>query len=169
MSHGVNRGTLKKNKIDERTSFVEKLINKCPNIIFDIYGFNNREPVWGEDFYKSINNSKMGLNLSRGKPLKYLTSNRIASLVGNGLLTFVDEKMQLNDFFNDNELIFYKNVDDLSNKILYFKNNDNKRIQFAKKGREKYFLLFESQNICNYMLSIIFDMKIKQKLKWMDS
>ena len=59
-----------------------------------------------EDFYKVIVNSKMALNLTRGKPLKYLTSNRIASLIGNGLLTFIDEKVQMNDFFNKNEGFF---------------------------------------------------------------
>ena len=62
------------------------------NIIFDIYGYKNREPVWAEDFYKVIVNSKMALNLTRGKPLKYLTSNRIASLVANGIMTFIDKK-----------------------------------------------------------------------------
>ena len=51
------------------------------------------ESLFGEKtFYKAIKQSKMGLNLSRGKPIKYLTSNRIASLIGNGLLTFVDKK-----------------------------------------------------------------------------
>ena len=40
----------------------------------------------------------MGLNLSRGLPTKYYSSNRIASLIGNGLLTFIDKKTHLNDF-----------------------------------------------------------------------
>ena len=42
----------------------------------------------------------MGLNLSRGAPTKYYSSNRIASILGNGLLTFIDKKTQLNDFFS---------------------------------------------------------------------
>ena len=39
MSHGVNRGTLKTDKTDERDPFINKLIEKNPNIIFDIYGY----------------------------------------------------------------------------------------------------------------------------------
>ena len=39
----------------------------------------------------------MGLNLSRGETLKYYSSDRIAQLVGNGLLTFIDEKTFLKD------------------------------------------------------------------------
>ena len=44
-------------------------------------------------FYKSLLNSKMALNLSRGKPTKYYSSNRIASLMGNGLMVFIDQKV----------------------------------------------------------------------------
>ena len=48
----------------------------------------------------------MGLNLSRGLPTKYYSSNRIASLMGNGLLTFVDSKTQLSDIFKKMKLFF---------------------------------------------------------------
>ncbi len=167
MSHGVNRGTLKKNKKEERTVFIEKLIEKSPNIIFDIYGYKRREPIWSEDFYHSINMSKMGLNLSRGKPIKYATSNRIASLVGNGLLTFIDKKTQLNHFLNNNEVVFYENVDDLSNKLNYFKNNDSLRKEYAKRGKEKYFKYFNSTIVSDYIISKSFDIDTKKKLKWM--
>ena len=63
----------------------------------------------------------MGLNLSRGLPTKYYSSNRIASLMGNGLLTFVDRKTQLSDIFRKNEIIFYDNINDLSQKIHFYK------------------------------------------------
>ena len=92
MSHGVNRGVLKGNKKDERDPFIEKLIQNNPNIVFDIFGYKNRQPIWSEDFYQTINQSKMGLNLSRTNSVKYYTSNRISSLIGNGLMTFVDKK-----------------------------------------------------------------------------
>ena len=40
----------------------------------------------------------MGLNLSRGNLPKYYSSDRIAQLMGNGLLTFIDEKTKFDDF-----------------------------------------------------------------------
>ena len=58
MSHGVNRGILKSDKIDERYPFVEKLFQKNPDIIFDVYGYKNRQPIWSEDFYGTIKKSK---------------------------------------------------------------------------------------------------------------
>ena len=122
------------------------------NINCDFYGFKNKEPIWGNNFYQALVNSKMGLNLSRGLPTKYYSSNRIASLIGNGLLTFIDKKTQLGDFFNDNEIILYDNINDLSEKIKFYKNNSKIRIKIARNGKKKYFKLFNELKITKYIV-----------------
>ena len=94
----------------------------------------------------------MGLNLSRGLPTKYYSSNRIASLMGNGLLTFIDKKTKLNDFFNRNEIVFYDNLSDLAEKILFYKQKDNLRKKIAKNGKKKYFKLFNEIKIADYII-----------------
>ena len=152
MSHGVNRAKLKKGKTDSRIDFLNNLIKKIDNINYDFYGFENKEPIWGDNFYKALVNSKMGLNLSRGLPTKYYSSNRIASLMGNGLLTFIDKKTQMNDFFNNNEIIFYNSINDLSEKIKFYKKNEKPRIKIAKQGKEKYFKLFNELKITKFII-----------------
>ena len=152
MSHGVNRATLKKGKIDSRINFLNSLIKKIDNINYDFYGFENKEPIWGNNFYKALVSSKMGLNLSRGLPTKYYSSNRIASLMGNGLLTFIDRKTQMNDFFNNNEIIFYDNITDLSDKIKFYKNNEKSRVKIARNGKIKYFKLFNELKTTKYII-----------------
>ena len=152
MSHGVNRAILKKGKNDTRIHFLNNLIKKLENIDYDFYGFQNKEPIWGNDFYKALINSKMGLNLSRGLPTKYYTSNRIASLMGNGLLTFVDKKTQLDDLFNSREVIMYSNVNDLTDKINFYKKKDILRKKIASAGRKKYFKLFDELKITKYII-----------------
>ena len=117
MSHGVHRGGLKKGKSDDRENFISKLVRKNKDINFDIYGMNNVQPIWGDNFLDKISNSSMGLNLSRGKPVKYYSSDRLAQLLGNGLLTFIDERTSFNDFLTKDQIVFYKNIDDLSYKI----------------------------------------------------
>ena len=122
------------------------------NVKHDFYGFENKEPIWGNDFYKSLVNSKMGLNLSRGLPAKYYSSNRIASLIGNGLMTFVDRKTQLNDFFTSKEIVFYDDINSLSDKIQFYKKNDKARIEIAKNGKKKYFKLFNEKKTTKYII-----------------
>ena len=159
MSHGVNRAVLKDGTEDDRVQFLDKLVRKIPNIKYDFYGFANKQPIWGNDFYNNLINSKMGLNLSRGKPTKYYSSNRIASIMGNGLLTFVDKKVHMNDFFNDQEIISYTNLNDLSDKIKFYSVNEKLRKKIAKNGKKKYFKLFNETKISKYIIDISFGNK----------
>ena len=152
MSHGVNRGTIKSGKKDERENFIKELISLNKDIKFDIYGYKNRNPVWSESFYSAISRSSMAVNLNRGKPKKYSSSNRIGSLIGNGLLTFMDYKKKFNHFFNNNEIIFYHNKYDLSEKISYYKENPNSSKKIAKNGQKKYFKLFNEIEVAKYIV-----------------
>ena len=152
MSHGVNRAVLKKGTEDNRVQFLDKLVKNIIDIKYDFYGFSNKQPIWGNDFNNALINSKMGLNLSRGKPTKYYSSNRIASIMGNGLLTFIDKKVQMNDFFKQNEIVFYDNVTDLADKIRFYSKNDKLRKQIAKNGKSKYFKLFNESKISKYLI-----------------
>ena len=154
MSHGVNRAILKEGTEDDRINFLNKLVKKIPNIKYDFYGFSNKQPIWGNDFNNALVNSKMGLNLSRGKPTKYYSSNRIASIMGNGLLTFVDAKVQFSDFFSKNEIIFYSNINDLSDKIMFYSKNDKIRKKISKNGKKKYFKLFNETKITKYLIDV---------------
>ena len=166
MSHGVHRGSLKKGKFDNRELFINKLMKKNKNIKFDVYGMNNVQPVWGDNFLKKISNSSMGLNLSRGRPIKYYSSDRIAQLMGNGLLTLIDEKTFYSDFFTKKELITYKNYSDLVEKIQRYKKNDKERKLIAKNGREKYLKFFNSTLVAKFILSKTLDLPVKNKFLW---
>ena len=166
MSHGVHRGELKKGKWDNREFFVNRLIKKNPGIKFDIYGMNNIQPIWSNNFLVNLSNSSMGLNLSRGKPIKYYSSDRIAQLVGNGLLTFIDEKTKLNDFFSNKEIVFYKNLDDLSYKLNKFKKDKKSRTEIAKKGKKFYFKYFNSTLVADFIISKTLDIKNSKKFLW---
>ena len=166
MSHGVHRGRLKTGKFDDREIFINKLIKKNKDIKFDVYGMNNVQPIWGDLFISKISNSYMGINLSRGKPIKYYSSDRIAQLVGNGLLTFIDKKTYLNDFFSEKELIFYNDINDLSEKLTKYKKDTYLGKKIAKAGKEKYFKYFNSDIISDYIVSMLLDISPKNHIIW---
>ena len=166
MSHGVHRGSLKKGKYDNRENFLNRLIKKNEDIKFDVYGMNNIQPIWSDKFIECISNSSMALNLSRGKPVKFYSSDRIAQLIGNGLLTFVDEKTYLNHFFSNNEVVFYKNIDDLSYKINKYKKDNKQRKKIAKKGKKFYFKHFNSTKVAEYLIEKSFGINNSKKFLW---
>ena len=165
MSHGVHRGILKKGKFDKRELFINNLIKRTPNIKFDLYGMDGTQPVWADNYIRAISQSKMGINLSQGIPIKYYSSDRLTQLIGNGLLTFVDIKTSLNNFFAKDEVIFYKSISDLSEKIIKYSNDDKERIKIARKGRKKYLKYFNSKNVADYIIKKTLDIK-KRSFYW---
>jgi spore maturation protein CgeB len=108
----------------------------------------------------------MAINLSRGDPVKYYSSDRIAQLMGNGLLTFIDKRTFFNDFFSKEEMIFYNNLDDLSYKLNKYKKDFKTAKKIAKKGKEKYFKNFNSTIVADFILSKTLDFKSKNKFIW---
>ena len=166
MSHGVHRGALKTGKSDNRETFINSLIEMNSEIDFDIYGMNKIQPIWGTDFINKISQSKMGLNLSRGKPLKYYSSDRIVQLMGNGLLTFIDERTKYSDFFNNKEIINYKNESDLFEKINKYKKEDKQRRLIAKNGKDKYMKFFNSNIVAQFIIDKTLGIESKNKYIW---
>jgi len=167
LSHGVHRGILKKGKYDERADFVNRLVEVTPNVKFDLYGINNVQPIWADSFLRSISNAKMGVNLSRGIPIKYYSSDRITQLIGNGLLTFIHKDTLYSNFFSDNEIIYYSNLSSLSEKIQKFARDDKLRKKIAKRGKSKYMKFFNSTIVAEYIINNTFNIKYKKnKYMW---
>ena len=154
----------KKGKGDDREIFINKLQKLIPNIKFDLYGMKNNQPIWADNFINRLSQSKMGLNLSQGKPVKYYSSDRIAQLIGNGIATFIDKKTQLNDLLTLNGAIFYNSIDDLSIKLNKLIKNDKLRNKIAKKSRLIYHKKFNSLKVSEFILCKTFN--IKKKFDW---
>ena len=126
----------------------------------------DEQPKWNYKLNDEIRICKTALNLSRGGPSKYASSNRIASLMGNGLLTFIDEKVCYQDFFQDDEIMTYKNHNDLLNKLSSITNNEKKLIKKSKLAKKNYFRFFDNQIVSDYIICKIFNIKNKFKYIW---
>jgi len=166
LSHGVHRGKLKAGKIDDRITFLNKLQSMTPDVKFDIYGINNVQPIWADHYFKTISNCKMGLNLSRGNAIKYYSSDRITQIVGNGLVCLIDEKTQYNNFFNKNEMIFYNNVSDLSEKVLKISRDEKLRKKIARNGKLKYMKYFNSNKVAQFIIEKSLNVNNRNKYFW---
>jgi len=166
LSHGVHRGSLKYRTFDDREILINKLIKKSKNIKFDIYGLNNVQPIWADQYFKTICNSKMGLNLSRGSPIKYYSSDRLTQITGNGLVTLIDKKTGYQDFFTEKEMVFYENVDDLSEKIIKISRDEKLRKSIGKKGKAKYLKYFNSTLVANFIINKTLEIKDNGKYLW---
>ena len=142
------------------------MLNKNNKFTFNLIGYAHEQPKWNYQFFSELSKCKMALNLSRGKTIKYYSSNRIASLVANGIMTFIDEKTKYADFFNTDEMGFYTNVEDLLNQMNSLYGNIDKVNKISKNGKRKYFSIFNNEIISEYILFKTFNIKNKYKYVW---
>jgi len=166
LSHGVHRGKLKSGKEDDRIIFLQKLQSLTVDVKYDLYGVNNVQPIWADHYFKTISNAKMGLNLSRGDAIKYYSSDRITQIVGNGLVCLIDEKTKYKDFFSNEEMVFYKNINDLAEKINKLSRDDKLRKRIAKKGKDKYMKYFNSSLVAEFIINKTLGIESKKKFFW---
>ena len=110
----------------------------------------------------------MGINLSRGEPIKYYSSDRIASLLGNGLLTFIHEDYKYSNFFKNNEIVTFKNINDLNKKILFYKKNKSQLKQIASNGYKKAHKIFNNKLISDFIVKKTLGISIIKKYSWMN-
>ena len=108
----------------------------------------------------------MGLNLSRGKAIKYYSSDRITQIVGNGLVCLIDRNTKYNNFFDNDEMVFYKNVSDLSEKILKISRDEKLRKNIARRGKIKYMKYFNSTKVANFIINRTLGFKDKNSYLW---
>ena len=166
ISHGVNRGTLKKKHYDARVDFINNLNKENSNLRFNFLGFNNEQPKWNYDLYSEMKKCYFALNLSRGGPYKYTSSNRISTYIGNGMPTCVNENLKFSHFFSNKEMIFYNDEKDLIKKIKILLLNPKKIYDIGKRGKQKYFSLFNNLIVSDYILSKSLNFKSKYKFIW---
>jgi hypothetical protein len=78
----------------------------------------------------------------------------------------MDEKIKFSDFFSNNEMIFYKDIYDLIDKINFYKKNERKRIQIGVNGQSKYFKIFSNIIVADYITSKTLGTKPSYNYVW---
>ena len=111
----------------------------------------------GAEYQKTFANAAMGLCLNRSNHDYLYESDRMAHLMGNGALALIDARSGFGDLFNEDEIAFYRDEDELYRKIDYFRKNPEDRMAVAEKGWKKYHELFNERLIAQYITDLMFD------------
>ena len=147
---------------DPRWELLERLLPKLDGVKADIY----RGGLWGAAYEKVLATSKMSLNLNRREGDKWYSSDRIAHLMGYGILTFQSSKNSMQDFFEPSETVFFDGADDLAEKIHFYKRDDAARARIASAGRAKYHRLFNGARVLRYMVETTLGESYSERYEW---
>ena len=158
------------NTTDTRYSLVKTLQDALAetDVRFASFGMHGFSPVWGRDYEDILEVAKMGLSLNRFEGWPLYSSDRIAQLMGNGILAFVSADSGLQKFFGDDMLVFFTDVDDLSAEVLAYHAEDERRKAVAAKGRAFYREHFSAERVSSFMVETLIGENYSHEYIWSD-
>lgn len=156
-------------KTNLRYKIVQDLIKSLPSEVnFEIFGILGKQKIWGDQYNDVLKKTKMALNLNREEDYPLYSSDRIAQLMGNGVLTFLWDKGHMRRLFNDEQVVFFNSIEELREKITHYHLNDAERQAIAQSGHAFYHQHFSSDIITQYMIETLFGLPFSQNYFWLD-
>ncbi len=151
---------------DPRWDLLRALLPKIEGRLrVEIFGAD-RPSIWGADDEDVLATSKMSLNLNRREGDLWYSSDRIAHLMGFGILTFQSSKNGMQRFFTDQETVWFDEAADLAEKILRYQADDAARAAVASAGRAKYHALFNGARVLRYMVETMLGEPYSEPYEW---
>ncbi len=154
---------------DARYALIDQVRTSLPSAIrFECFGLRGQPAVWGAAYDATLAGSRMGLNLNRMEGWPLYSSDRIAQLMGNGLLTFVCDQGGLRRFFRDEHVAFFTDRDALARRIVEFSADDARRQAVAAAGRAFYHEHFSGQRVMRFLEETTLGLPYSQDYLWAD-
>ena len=153
---------------DPRWDLLRELLPKIEESLrVEIFGAD-RPSIWGADYEDVLATSKMSLNLNRREGDLWYSSDRIAHLMGFGILTFQSSKNGMQRFFTDRETVWFDEAADLAEKILRYQADDGARAAVASAGRAKYHALFNGARVLRFMVETMLGEPYSEPYEWVE-
>ena len=152
----------------QRAQFLRRLRDGLPDLRVTCHGSLGEPAVFGARYPDALARSRMGLNLSRRSDVYRYSSDRIAQLTGNGLLTFTQDTPGMRDLYREDEVVYFSDVDDLIAKARHYQQHDDERRRIAAAGHRRAHSAFNSMRIAKYIVETCFMLPHSERYEWID-
>jgi len=95
------------------------------------------------------------------------SSDRIAHMTGNGLLTFTPKIPQFDLIYKDDEVIYFETLDELVEKVRFYSSNIELAAGIAEKGWLRTHQSCSSQRVTRFMEETIFQLPYTERYEWL--
>lgn len=163
---GIGGIVTKETATDPRQEIADYLLNEAPELRYRWLGLYGHGGKWGHEFAETIQEAKIGFNFSRQNDVYLYSSDRMAAIMGHGLLCVMDAAAGFQKFFTDGEVAFYKDKEDLVKKLKYYAGDDAARMAAARAGWEKAHREFSATLVAQYIVETILGQKYSHDYLW---
>jgi spore maturation protein CgeB len=115
---------------DNRNSIVKKIFKNPIQARF-------QGEVWGLEMYKTLRNSKITFNSHIDMANGNGVNMRMYEATGVGTLLLTDGKYGKVKMFEDNEVVYYENINDAIEKAKYYLSHETERQKIADAGQKR--------------------------------
>lgn len=146
-------------------AIVEGLRARLPGRRFLTPGIDHVH-LTGEACNAALREAKIGLNISRRNDIRWYASDRMAHMMGNGLLTATERASGFGQLFAEDEMAFYSSEDELAGLLARYLEDDEARRAVARRGWYAYHNMFDSTRVARYLLGVIHEAVDPSSFGW---
>lgn len=132
---------------------MERLRARLPGRRFLTPGIDHPH-LAGEACNAALREARIGLNISRRNDVTWYASDRMAHMMGNGLLTATERGSGFDQLFAEDEMAFYSNEDELAGLLERYLADDDGRREVARRGWRAYHRMFDSTRVARYLIAV---------------
>lgn len=138
----------------ERKAFLKELVRQMPDARLGIFGSLGNPFVFGSEKERIMADSRMALNLNRRNDVELYSSDRIAQLTGNGLLTLTPSGAGLEELYSSEEVSYFDSVEHLVEVMQQMRSDDACAIEIAKNGWRRTHQEYSAKQVAEFIVGL---------------
>ncbi|MCX5619436.1 MULTISPECIES: glycosyltransferase family protein [Bombella] len=151
----------------EMNRFCQMLEGTLPPTMRYAYAGVRGQPYVNGPFYAALlEQSAMGLNISRRADYYLYSSDRLAQMIGNGQLVVMERQTGYDRLFSDQEMGFFNTLEELSEMLRFFHHHPKARQAVARAGWQRYHQLFNERAVANYLIGQTLGTLLEDEHRW---
>jgi len=151
----------------DRWGLVDELCRLRPDLRYALHGRDRHVRLLGDAYYRAIEQCKIGLNLNRYERDLY-ACDRMAQYLGNGLLLATSRRSGYQRYFDDSEMLFFDDVAELGDKIVWAIADDRRWRTMAERARAKAAGFMGGQLVTDFILRMTFGQEPPKEWQFSD-
>ncbi len=153
---------------DDRIALLKKLLPRLEGKVkLGVFGTCGRPAIAGSEYEAALLSSAAALSLNRKEGWKWYSSDRLAHIMGRGILAYISAKSGYRDFFKDGEeAVFFDSAEDLAEKAVALSGDAELRRRIASAGRARYHSLFNAARVLRYIAETAFGEDYSEPYEW---
>mgnify|MGYP002640199419 CR=1 FL=1 len=152
----------------ERARFLQSIVDALPDLRFGVFGCLGNPGVFGKEKEDLLSKCRMGLNLSRRNDAKLYSSDRIAQLTGNGLLTITPAGGGLEELYNTDELVYFSDVANLVEQLDDLLKRPERVTEMARNAWRKSHTEYSASAVARFIIDLTMRNDRWKSASWSD-